>query len=96
MNQPTVQNEEHCRDEAPRRAQEIEVTVNYKPVKFKKRATNGLEIKDTAIAQGVGIELDFVLFLKVGPRKRKVIGDTDPIRLRDGQKFEAIPHDDNS
>lgn len=96
MNQSTIEQHTACRDDAHRRPQTIRVTVNYKPVEFKNRKVTGLEIKETAIAQGVGIELDFVLFLKLGPKQRKVIGDTDPVRLREDQKFEAIPHDDNS
>lgn len=74
----------------------IEVSVNRKLVRFRQSRVTGLEIKTTAIAQGVAIQVDFVLFLVVGPGKRKVIGDEDVVHLNPHSTFEAIPSDDNS
>ena len=74
----------------------IEVTINRKPVRFRQAHATGLGIKTTAIAQGVAIQIDFVLFLLLGPGKRKVIGDEDVVHLDTCSAFEAIPCDDNS
>jgi hypothetical protein len=74
----------------------IEVTINRKPVRFRQARATGLEIKTTAIAQSVAIQIDFVLFLLLGPGRRKVIGDEDVVHLDTCSAFEAIPCDDNS
>jgi hypothetical protein len=74
----------------------IEVTVNRKPVRFRQAGATGLEIKTTAIAQGVAIQTDFVLFLVLGSGKRQVIGDEDVLHLHPHSTLEAIPSDDNS
>lgn len=86
---------DECADDR-HRPKHITVQVNYKPVKLKKSRVTGLEIKQAAIAQGVRIELDFVLFLELGRHQRRVIGDNDQIKVKRGMRFEAIPHDDNS
>ena len=74
----------------------IEVKVNKILVEFLQRRVTGLEIKETAIAQGVTIQPDFILFQILGPGQRKVIGDDDLVTLRKSACFEAIPCDDNS
>jgi multiubiquitin len=81
-------------DDARHRA--ITVKVNRKSVQFRQRRVTGAEIKAAAIAQGVPIQPDFVLFLVLGPGQRKVIGDDDHVTLRKDSCFEAIPCDDNS
>ena len=44
----------------------IEVSVNEKPVTLQDEEQTGLDIKQAAIAQGVGIQLDFVLSIERG------------------------------
>ena len=56
----------------------------------------GLTIKQAAIAQGVGIQLDFVLSIERGGGKTGLIGDDDRIKVHPHARFLAIPNDDNS
>src|ERR1700730_9920483 len=65
---------------------EIEITVNFKPVRLHERKVTGLEIKEAAIAQGVNIKPDFVLFEDKGQGQRKVIGDQDEVHIHPGSK----------
>jgi len=88
--------DEGSKPEAPVLRGEIEISVNFKPVRMHERKVTGLQVKEAAIAQGVNIRVDFVLFEDKGNGQRKVVGDTDEVHLHPGSKFEAIPHDDNS
>jgi hypothetical protein len=72
------------------------VTVNTKPVELPKRRISGLEIKQAAIAQGVNIQPDFVLFRVKAHGKRDPIRDDEKIEPHRGDEFEAVPGDDNS
>lgn len=75
----------------------IEVTVNGKTVTFTKHRATGMEIKETAIAQGVNIQRDFVLFELVGEGGHmKAVGDNDEVALNKESKFRAVAPDDNS
>lgn len=74
----------------------VEITVNGKPVKVPGPRTTGLAIKQAAIAQGVNIQLDFVLSEEIGDRRTKVIGDKDEITVHPHTKFIAVAPDDNS
>ncbi|MHC5777954.1 multiubiquitin domain-containing protein [Nostoc sp.] len=74
----------------------ITVTVNERPVNFSQHKVTGLEIKQTAIKQGVAIQEDFVLFEVKGNSPLKQIGDCETITLHEGQKFRATAPDDNS
>ena len=58
--------------------------------------STGLAIKEAAIAQGVSIQLDFVLSEEVGDRRTKVIGDKDEVTVHPHAKFIAVAPDDNS
>lgn len=73
----------------------IHVTVNRRPVTLHGAAQTGLAIKETAIAQGVPIKIDFLLSRKDGP-KFKPVGDTENIRVRNDDVFRANDGDDNS
>lgn len=73
----------------------IHVTVNRRPVTLHGAAQTGLAIKETAIAQGVPIKIDFLLSRKDGP-KFKPVGDTENIRVRNDDEFRANDGDDNS
>ncbi|MBD2302323.1 multiubiquitin domain-containing protein [Nostoc sp. FACHB-190] len=74
----------------------ITVTVNERPVTFLEQKATGLEIKQTAIKQGVAIQEDFVLFEVKGNSPLKQIGDCETVNLHEKQKFRATAPDDNS
>lgn len=74
----------------------VTVTVNRHSVTFHERKVTGLEIKKTAISQGVPVQLDFNLFRVVGAGHLKQIGDNETIELHKGEVFRAVTPDDNS
>lgn len=74
----------------------VEITVNGKTVRLAGPRTTGLAIKEAAIAQGVAIQLDFILSEEIGPKKTRLVRDTDDVTIHPGSKFVAIPNDDNS
>jgi hypothetical protein len=74
----------------------VTVTVNKHPVRLTHREATGLQIKQAAIAQGVRIELDFVLSELREHRPAQVIGDTDIVRITEHSRFSAVAGDDNS
>ncbi len=74
----------------------IEITVNEKPVTVDGPRVTGVVIKEAAIAQGVQIQLDFVLYEEIGPGHTKTIGNDDVVTVHKGSKFTAIDNDDNS
>ena len=75
----------------------IEVIFNEKyPVLVQGRNQTGLSLKQAAIAQKVPIQLDFVLSIELGGGKTELIGDADHIKVKKGDRFLAIPNDDNS
>lgn len=74
----------------------IHIFVNEQPVAIADKKQTGMSIKQAAIAQGVGIQLDFVLSIERGGGKTELVGDDDKINVKDGDRFLAIPNDDNS
>lgn len=72
------------------------LSVNEQPVRFHQGVFTGLQIKQTAIAQGVAIGLDFLLTAVLPNGEAHEIGDTDPVHVCPGTEFFAIPDDDNS
>jgi hypothetical protein len=74
---------------------DVTVQVNNQPVVLPEHKMTGLEIKQTAIEQGVAIEVGFQLSGKHGNRY-KVVGDTEQITVHKGQEFLAVAPDDNS
>ena len=75
---------------------EVEILVNEHPVKVIGCRHTGHGIKEAAICAGVKIELDFVLSVEYQPSRRKIVGDTDVIEVKEGMRFVAIADDDNS
>jgi predicted nuclease with TOPRIM domain len=75
----------------------IEVVINdkYKITLLGKKQT-GLSVKEAAIAQKVPIQVDFVLSIELGGGKTEIIGNDQPIEVKKGDRFLAIPDDDNS
>lgn len=84
------------REEEHRHKQTVTVLVNRREVLFQIHQVTGLEIKQTAIEQGVSIQLDFVLFKVKGNGSLKQIGDDEIVALTKQSEFRAIAPDDNS
>jgi hypothetical protein len=74
----------------------ITIQVNEQPVRLEGRRHTGLEIKQAAIAQGVRIQLDFVLLEELPHHRTKEIKDSESVELTDHSRFQAIPNDDQS
>ncbi|MGH3766262.1 MAG: multiubiquitin domain-containing protein [Pseudonocardiaceae bacterium] len=74
----------------------IEIAVNNRPVRVEDKRLTGLEIKQAAIAQGVPIQLDFLLSEQLGHGQTRIVGDTDEIKVNIHSKFTAVAGDDNS
>ncbi len=74
----------------------VGIFVNDKPIQIERGEHTGLEIKQAAIAQGVQIQLDFVLSLEKRQGETQIIGDTDSVKVKNGQHYVAIADDDNS
>jgi hypothetical protein len=90
----TVHLREHLRFTAI--APEVTVSVNEQPVKLQGETATGNEIKAAAIAQGVLIQLNFILQEELPNGTSRVIGDNDTVHLREHLRFTAIAPDDNS
>jgi len=89
MTQQTIENERA-------HPHTVTVTVNRKPVTFQDRQVTGLEIKQTAIDQGVAIELSFNLYEVKGHDRLDPIADDQRMTLNERDEFRAIAPDDNS
>ena len=75
----------------------IVLQFNDEPVRFQRDAElTGLAVKQTAIAQGVDIQLDFVLSAINHGGHGHEVGDSDMIKITEHIEFCAIPGDDNS
>lgn len=74
----------------------VTIHVNGKPVNLESHRVTGMAIKQAAIAQGVRIQIDFVLLEELSHNRTKQIGDNETIEVSNQKKFEAIPNDDHS
>ena len=74
----------------------VEIEVNGKKVEMLEGPASGLEIKEEAIRQGVGIKENFVLQQEMPNGTGKVIGNDDKVVIREHLSFTAIEPDDNS
>jgi hypothetical protein len=83
-------------NEKPEKEHVVTITVNEKAVEIAGPKATGLEIKQAAIAQGVNIQLSFVLSEELPNRKTKIIGDNDEVTVNKNSKFVAVAPDDNS
>lgn len=72
------------------------IYVNEQEVVLNEKIVSGAEIKNAAIAQSVLIQPNFVLHEELPNGTSKIIGDDDPVHLREKLKFTAIAPDDNS
>jgi hypothetical protein len=75
----------------------VTVHVNTKPVLLPRRLVTGLAIKEEAIAQGVEIELDFILTLEAhGHKPAETIDDEQTVTVTEHSQFTANDGDDDS
>ncbi|MBI5818283.1 MAG: hypothetical protein HZA88_04785 [Verrucomicrobia bacterium] len=75
----------------------LTVKVNNQPVHFTTRRVTGLNIKQTAIEQGVKIDIGCVLYrLKPDGSLGPAIRDDEPVVLKHGDAFNCVAPDDNS
>lgn len=74
----------------------VTISVNEQPVTLTGDSATGAEIKAAAISQGVHIQPNFVLQEELPNGTSKIIGDEDPVHLREHLRFTAIAPDDNS
>ena len=79
-----------------RRRERVSIEVNDHPVMLGDPHQTGASIKTVAIAQGVPIQPDFDLSEVLPDGKQKPIPNDKKIEVDDGDKFWAIPGDDNS
>jgi len=90
-----IHGHEHGHNHQPH-LQEVEFHVNNKPVHMPGHVHTGLEIKKAAIAQGVKIKLDFLLYLEHEHQPNEPIGDDQDVKITQHSRFRAIGDDDNS
>jgi len=74
----------------------IPIAVNNHHLVVHERRMTGAEIKAAAIAAGVQIQPTFTLMLKHHGRPSEVIGDSEVLVMKPGQRFSCLPADDNS
>ena len=74
----------------------VTITVNEQPVTLKGETATGSAIKQAAIQQGVHIEPNFVLQEELPNGTSRIVGDNEPVHLRNHLRFTAIRPDDNS
>lgn len=75
---------------------DVTIVVNNADVTLPKGRYTGLQIKESAINQGVkDIAVDFVLSVQHG-NHYQVVGDQDWIEIHPGLDFVAVTGDDNS
>jgi hypothetical protein len=74
----------------------VTVTVNNKAVEIIGPQVTGLQIKEAAIAQGVHIDLDFLLSQELPSGETRIVGDTDVVTVNKNSVFTAVAGDDNS
>jgi len=87
---------EHREDSGHEQKHVVHIKVNDQNVVMPTHEANGLQIKEAAIAQGVQIQLNFLLELDEGHKKSRVIDNNETVHLHDGMSFTAIRNDDNS
>ena len=74
----------------------FEISVNRKPVKVAEPIVTGLAIKESAIQQGLPIELSFQLALVKPDGKEYIVGNADKVDVQEFKTFFATADDDNS
>lgn len=75
---------------------DVTIRVNETPVTLPGPKATGAEIKRAAIAQGVQMDLDFILQEERANGTTQQIGDEDIVTINKNSEFIAIAPDDNS
>jgi L-cysteine desulfidase len=76
--------------------QMIEIIVNGKPVNVPDKEVTGLEIKQAAIAQGLNIQLDFLVFRDLSNGQQVAVKDDEPVKVHHKERFDILCNDDHS
>ena len=101
-NERHEQDHEHGKPPEPMPPKNVTVKINNNDVTFEDHKATGLQIKQTAIQQGVNIKEDFALFEEKGggnedkEENLKPIDDNDTVTLHPNQRFRAVSPDDSS
>lgn len=75
----------------------VTVKVNTKPVTLPAHRVTGREVKEAAIAQGVEIQLDFLLTLEAhAGQPARTVDDDETITVTKHSEFSANDGDDDS
>ena len=75
---------------------QVIIKVHGNPVTVEGPRLTGIQIKEAAIAQGVAIQLNFVLSEELGNHHTRIIGDSEIVTVHPHSSFLAIANDDNS
>ncbi len=79
------------------RGGDVTVKVNTKPVTLPAHRVTGRQVKEAAIAQGVEIDIDFLLTLEAsGGKPARTIDDDETITVTRHSEFTANDGDDDS
>lgn len=89
------QNGQADKNDKDKEPKTITVLVNKQPVSFSQHKVSGLQIKETAMNQGVNIQLDFNLF-EIKGTQLDPISDNQEVTIHKNQEFRAVTSDDNS
>lgn len=74
----------------------IEIFVNGKPVNVPDKEVTGLEIKQAAIAQGLNIQLDFLVFRDLSNGQQVAVKDDELVKVHHKERFDILCNDDHS
>ena len=74
----------------------VEIVVNKKAVTVPDREVTGLEIKQAAIAQGVNIQLNYLVFRDLPNGQQTEVKDDELIRVHPKERFDVLCNDDHS
>jgi hypothetical protein len=94
MGEVTAVEKQHGKDKDLEK--DIEITVNGKEVIVHDKEMTGIQIKQAAVAAGVNIQLDFILFHDLGDGKQVLVKDHDLVKVHKHMRFDAVTNDDNS
>lgn len=92
MQQTTIEQKDPHKNED----KTVTVKINNHSVTFQDHKATGLEIKQTAVQQGVAIQENFNLFRVKGGGGLDPIDDGETVTLHKDEEFRATAPDDNS
>ena len=74
----------------------IEIIVNGKPVNIADKRVTGLQIKQAAIAHGLNIQLDFLVFRDLSNGQQVAVKDNESVKVHHKERFDILCNDDHS